>query len=114
MIRTLCLVGLALGVAGCAPARTDAVRAEPALVPAGGGVIVSMRPMTVAASNAILVALNEGSAARGARPAAAVEFIVRVDGGRTVSVVQPDAGNFRPGQRVVLTGGTRTRVAAAG
>ncbi len=119
MTKTLSLVGfffLALGVAGCAPARTDAVRAEGVPAPSGapgGGVIVSMRPMTVAASDAILIALNESGVAHGTRPAAGVEFIVREDGGRTVSVVQSDAGGFRPGERVVLTGGARTRVVHA-
>jgi outer membrane lipoprotein SlyB len=117
--KTLFLVGsavLSLGVAGCAPARPDPTRAErvpePSGVP-GGGVIVSMRPMTVAASDVILIALNEASLARGSRPAAAVEFIIHEDGGRTVSVVQSDAAGFRPGERVVLTGGARTRVARA-
>ncbi len=125
MTKTLSLVGLglvglavlALGVAGCTPARTDTVGTEPASATTsapGGGVIASMRPMMVAASDAILIALNEGGVARGSRPTEAVEFIIRADGGRTVSVVQSDAGGFRPGQRVVLTGGARTHVARAG
>ena len=120
MTKTLILVGfafLALSVAGCAPARTDAVRAQPAPLPtggsAGGGVIVSIRPMHAAASAMILAALNEASAARGTLPATAVEFIIREDGGRAISVVQSDAGGFRPGERVVLISGARTGLAPA-
>jgi hypothetical protein len=107
---------LALGVAACAPARTETARTPPVPAssgPPGGGVIVSMRPMTVAASDTILIALNEGATTRGARPAE-VEFIIREDGGRTVSVVQADAAGFRPGERVMLIGGARTRVTPVG
>ena len=114
------LVGLpvlTLGVAACAPVHTSEPRATsppaaPVALPASSpdaGVIVSVRPMTVAASSTILIALNQDALARGARPAAAVEFIVRQDGGRTLSVVQADGG-FRPGDRVRLIGGARTRV----
>lgn len=108
------LVGFAtavtLGVAACAPAAPP-VRAEtPAVAPRGsdGGLIVSVRPMT--ASDAILLALNEG-AARGAHSGGAMEFIIRQDSGRTISVVQANADGFRPGERVALTGGARTRIA---
>jgi outer membrane lipoprotein SlyB len=120
MTRMLPFAGLAaallLGLAGCAPGRPDTAQARPAAAPAMGpdsGVIVSIRPMTVAASDTILIALNETGGGRGSRPMAAVEFIVRANGGRTVSVVQPDADGFRPGDHVVLTGGGRTRVARA-
>ena len=68
---------LTLGAAGCAPARNEAVRAERAPLPTapGGGVIVSMRPMSLLASDAILIALNTGGVAHGARATAAVEFM---------------------------------------
>jgi outer membrane lipoprotein SlyB len=40
-----------------------------------------------------------------------MELIIRDDGGRTISVVQTDADGFKPGERVALTGGARTRIA---
>ena len=104
---------IVLSASACAPARTDVV--SPASPPAAtrgpeGGVILAMRPGT-AASDAILVALNEDTAARVGRSGPAMEFIIREDGGRTISVVQTDADGFRPGEHVALTGGARTRIA---
>ncbi len=52
----------------------------------------------------------EGSASRGN----AVEFIIREDSGQTIAVVQTNEEQFRPGERVVLTRGARTRIARAG
>jgi len=48
-----------------------------------------------------------------AASATAVEFIIREDGGNTISVVQSNEDNFQPGQRVVLTRGARTRITHA-
>ena len=42
-----------------------------------------------------------------------VEFIIREDSGQTISVVQSNEENFRPGERVVLTRGSRTRLGRA-
>jgi len=44
----------------------------------------------------------------------AYEFIIREDDGNTLSVVQTDELHFKPGDRVVLTRGARTRIAPAG
>ncbi|MGC8524556.1 MAG: glycine zipper 2TM domain-containing protein [Acidibrevibacterium sp.] len=41
----------------------------------------------------------------------AVEFIIRQDDGQTISVVQTNENNFRPGQRVAIIRGDRTRLA---
>ncbi len=41
----------------------------------------------------------------------AMEFIIREDSGQTISVVQTNEEEFRPGERVVLTRGARTRIA---
>jgi outer membrane lipoprotein SlyB len=57
------------------------------------------------AGNAIEKSANTGNA---------VEFIIREDNGQTISVVQTNEENFRPGERVVLTRGARTRIARAG
>ena len=43
----------------------------------------------------------------------AVEFIIREDNGQTISVVQTNEDNFRPGERIVLTRGARTRLQRA-
>lgn len=51
----------------------------------------------------------ESSASQGQ----AVEFIIREDSGQTISVVQTNEENFRPGERVVLTRGSRTRLGRA-
>jgi len=119
MTKVLLLVGLpvlTLGVAACARVHTNAsVAGAPAAVAApaassDAGVIVTLRPMTVAASSTILVALNQDALGRAPRPPAGVEVIVRGDDGRTVSVVQADGGGLRPGDRVRLTGGARTRI----
>ncbi len=41
----------------------------------------------------------------------AVEFIIRQDDGQTISVVQTNENNFRPGQRVAIIRSDRTRLA---
>lgn len=47
-----------------------------------------------------------------ARPAV-FEFIIRQDNGQTISVVQTDEAGLRPGERVVVSMGTRTRLLRA-
>lgn len=79
----------------------------------GSGVIVARRspPPATPARHSVL-------AARGAAPDAAaggeVEFIVRADDGRPISVMQSDAGDLRTGDRVALIPGPRLRIAPAG
>ncbi len=43
----------------------------------------------------------------------AIEFIIRQDNGQAISVVQTNEEAFRPGDRVVITFGARTRIAHA-
>ncbi len=50
---------------------------------------------------------------RSASTGAAIEFIIREDDGQTISVVQTNEDGFRPGERVVLTRGARTRLQRA-
>jgi len=53
----------------------------------------------------------ENSAGRGQ----AIEFIIQEDGApQPISVVQTNEDDFRPGERVVLTRGARTRIARVG
>ncbi|MDR3663983.1 MAG: hypothetical protein P4L86_26950, partial [Mycobacterium sp.] len=57
-----------------------------------------------------------GPAGNGAGQGAAevvFEFIVREDNGQTLSVVQTNAADLRPGERVVLSLGTRARLSRA-
>ena len=56
------------------------------------------------AGNAIESSVSQGQA---------MEFIIRQDNGRTVSVVQTNGQGFRVGDRVVLTRGARTHIAPA-
>ncbi len=50
---------------------------------------------------------------KGVSGGTAVEFIIREDSGQTISVVQTNEDQFRPGERVVLTRGARTRIGRA-
>jgi outer membrane lipoprotein SlyB len=51
----------------------------------------------------------EGSLSSGS----AIEFVIREDDGRTITVVQSNEDHFQPGERVVLSRGARTRIARA-
>jgi outer membrane lipoprotein SlyB len=67
-----------------------------------------------AVGGAIIGGLAGNAVERSASTGTAMEFIIRVDNGQTVSVVQTNEDGFRPGERVVLTGGARTRIARVG
>jgi outer membrane lipoprotein SlyB len=85
------------GVAGSFIGRND-VRGN--IIGAIGGAIIGGL-----AGSAIEGSVSSGSA---------VEFIIREDNGQTIAVVQTNEEAFRPGERVVLTRGARTRIARAG
>jgi outer membrane lipoprotein SlyB len=107
----LAIVGLLAACAPTNPAPTDTVQ-PPNL---GYGVIVSIRAITVSGAAHANVAVAFGGpmagGIEGAPTSPAVEFIVRKDSGDTISVVQSNDENFRPGERVGLTDGPHTRVA---
>ena len=44
----------------------------------------------------------------------AVEFLIKVDGGQTISVIQTNEDNFRAGERVTISQGSRARLAREG
>ena len=50
---------------------------------------------------------------QGVSSGVAVEFIIREDSGQTISLVQSNEDQFRPGERVVLTHGARMRLGRA-
>lgn len=66
-----------------------------------------------AIGGAVLGGLVGSAVEGGASQGQAVEFIIREDSGQTISVVQTNEENFRPGDRVVLTRGARTRLGHA-
>lgn len=66
-----------------------------------------------AIGGAIVGGLAGHAIEQGASTGTAVEFIIREDNGQTISVVQTNEENLRPGERVVLTRGARTRIARA-
>jgi outer membrane lipoprotein SlyB len=124
MIRfALALIAL-LGVSACAPGNTGGASTAGAISGAERGtygVIVSRRPIAGAEHpgaagrdvRASILGAVGAAAGQGAEQAA-FEFIVREDDGQTVSVVQTDEAGLRPGDRVLLSMGTRTRLSRAG
>jgi outer membrane lipoprotein SlyB len=67
-----------------------------------------------AIAGAIVGGIAGNAIERSASTGMAVEFIIREDDGQTISVVQTNEDGFRPGDRVVLTRGARTRLQHAG
>ena len=114
------VVGAVLAVAACA--RRTGGAAGPGqetgrTIGGSFGAIVAMRPIPPTGSGdpraSILRAV--GVAAIGGAEASphVVEFIIRQDDGRTISVVQPDALRLRPGERVAISGGAAVGLARA-
>jgi len=64
-----------------------------------------------AVAGAVAGGLAGNAIEKGVSSGTAVEFIIREDDGRTISVVQTNEDNFRPGERVIITSGARTRLA---
>jgi outer membrane lipoprotein SlyB len=77
----------------------------------GGGV----RSNIIGAIGGAIIGGLAGTAIEGAASSGnAVEFIIQEDNGQTIAVIQTNEEAFRPGERVVLTRGARTRIARAG
>ena len=70
--------------------------------------------MLGAIGGAVLGGVVGSAIENGASQSQAVEFIIREDSGQTISVVQTNEEDFRPGERVILTRGARTRIGHAG
>ena len=127
-----------LEVSACAPADRPAPYTAAELAraaPANYGVVVTIRPVPVhgestgastgsVADSGVGVGVATGGDVRdtilgamgtaagpGADPA--FEFILREDTGQTISVVQANEEGLRPGERVVLSMGARTRLSRA-
>jgi outer membrane lipoprotein SlyB len=107
-----------LSVAGCAQAVTKTAAPAPTARPVSSseGTILSLRTVTVRSDRdpwrIALLADASGAAtgvADGSNPM--TEFIVRIAGGSTISVVQTNELGFRPGDRVTVLHDGRTRIA---
>jgi len=94
------LVGL---LAGCAP-QASSVSAP--VEGAARGTILAVRPALAGPSQAL-----PGLPAEPTRQSQATEFIIRLDGAGTISVVQPGVPAFRPADRVVVLAGPPARLA---
>jgi outer membrane lipoprotein SlyB len=107
MVATLAAM---LATAGCS--RHTAVPAAAAAPPRPDthyGIIAAMRPANIVGRDArgtILRLIGAAAAPDGD----AMEFIVRVDDGDTISVVQADTQRLRPGERVEVTASAPTRL----
>ena len=111
-----------IGVAGCARAvSTTATPTAPTTRPAtpSEGVILSLRAVTTRSDQAAWRVALLADAGGAATPVASdngslTEFIVRVDAGATISVVQTNEAGFHAGDRVVVLHDGRTHLARPG
>jgi outer membrane lipoprotein SlyB len=111
-----------LGVAGCARAvSTTATPAAAIVRPATSfeGTILSLRAVTMGSDQAAWRVALLADAGGATTPVAGengplTEFIVRVDGGATISVVQTNEAGFRAGDRVVVLHDGQTHLARPG
>jgi outer membrane lipoprotein SlyB len=118
VVAAICGVGCWVG--GCAPRHPATTESGPAanrVAAIAAGTIVAVRPVpresAIAASgpdprDGVLRSL--GAALVDVPDDRVAEFIVRADDGETISVMQINAENLHPGERVVLTGGSRVRL----
>jgi outer membrane lipoprotein SlyB len=122
-LSRLCRLLAVLAVpAGCAPARPPAppvIAVPAAAVSDAYGVIVAARPLPPGGGAAgdmratVLAALGAAAAGGPAAAHPALEFIVRDAAGRTVSVVQDNPQQLRPGDRVAIRRAQRTELVRA-
>ena len=94
-------------VAGCGPTQP-----KPAPAATGSGTVLGLRPVappdTLAPLRAALIGGGDHS---GNDDRSLVEFIVRVDDGTVLSIVQPNDQALRKGDRVIIVHGEQTRLA---
>ena len=110
------------GIAGCAQAVTQTatpVAATVRPVPASEGTILSLRAVAVRSDRdpwGIALLADASGAATGVADGSSqlTEFIVRIDGGSTISVVQSNELGFRPGDRVTVLHDGHTHIARPG
>jgi hypothetical protein len=110
-------------MAGCAPSTPVATAPPPGSpsVPFSAGTILSMRAVAAPAGSApapwraALLAAASGTGSMPSDPAATlIEFIVRVDDGATLSIVQANNLDLHNGDRVVIRYQPTARLARPG
>ncbi len=105
-----------LMLAGCAmhtEQPTPTVQAAPT-PPAGvSGTILAMRPVPTEAPGPTRILLSSLGGPGANSDAHVYEFIVRTQSGTTLSIVQPQTGDLRPGEHVSILSGAETRIDAA-
>jgi outer membrane lipoprotein SlyB len=112
-----------LALTGCAHSVTNAAAPATAtehVAPAGAGTILSLRVVAARSDSdpwrvALLADAGGATASLGDGSAGQItEFIVRIDGGSTISVVQTNELGFRVGDRVIVLHDGHTRLARPG
>jgi outer membrane lipoprotein SlyB len=111
-----------LGIAGCANAVTNTANPAAATahsVSSGEGTILSLRAVAVRDERdpwrvALLADASGAATAVSDGNSHLTEFIVRIDGGSTISVVQTNELGFRPGDRVSVLHDGHTHIARPG
>ena len=112
-----------LGIAGCANAVTGTATAPAAAtarsLPATEGTILSLRAVAVHSDHdpwrvALLADASGTATAVDDGNSQLTEFIVRIDGGSTISVVQANELGLRAGDRVTVMHDGHTRIARPG
>jgi hypothetical protein len=121
-VRTSIVILGAAALAACAHTKTPAPASRSPDAAVTPGIIAAVRVAAAMplgkqdARSRILLALGgrTGGAATQAENDVACEFIVRAADGHTVSIVQPNPENLRPGERVLVIHGVRTRIVRGG
>ena len=99
----------------CAAQTQPPVRKALAPAPPTGlrGIILAIRPVPPASPQPVQVLLSGLDPHAGPTAALPVfELIVRTTTGTTIAVVQPESGNFQPGEHVSILSGTPPRIDA--
>jgi outer membrane lipoprotein SlyB len=111
-----------LGIAGCANAVTHTASPAAATahsVSSNEGTILSLRAVAVRDERdpwrvALLADTSGAASAVNDGGSHLTEFIVRIDGGSTISVVQTNELGFHPGDRVAVVRNGHTHIARPG
>jgi outer membrane lipoprotein SlyB len=121
LAKSVCMVTL-LGIYGCARPVTNTttpIAATVRPVPSSEGTILSLRAITMRSERdpwrvALLADASGAATAADDGNSRLTEFIIRIDSGSTISVVQTNELGFRPGDRVVVLHDGHAHIARPG
>jgi hypothetical protein len=100
-------------LAGCATHPEPPVPKAPTAPLTGlRGTILAMRPVPAETPDPARLLLSGLGTQGGSADSHAFEFIVRTEGGTTISIVQPQSSGLHPGERVSILRGAETRIDA--